>query len=175
VEKAVNGMHIFLKYRRWRGIAALMPTIAVLMLTTACGTIRHATPPADSAQAPAVIEERLRRAAQDWEGTPHRLGGLDRNGIDCSGLVVRIYADLFGCQLPRTTHALARSGRPAGHRRLAPGDLVLFRPPGRKQHVGIYLGRNEFVHASANRGVMISRLDTRYWRRSFWTARRVLD
>ncbi|MDJ0991128.1 MAG: NlpC/P60 family protein, partial [Desulfobacterales bacterium] len=77
--------------------------------------------------------------------------------------------------LPRTTGALARSGRPTALNDLAPGDLVLFRPPGSKQHVGIYLGRNEFVHASTTRGVMISRLDEHYWRRSFWKARRVLD
>ncbi len=126
-------------------------------------------------EAPAAIEARLRRAAQDWEGTPHRLGGLDRAGIDCSGLVVRIYEDLFGRRLPRTTGALARSGRPTAPNDLAPGNLVLFRPPGSKPHVGIYLGRNEFVHASTTRGVMISRLDERYWHRSFWTARRVLD
>ncbi|MDJ0853949.1 MAG: hypothetical protein QNI89_10035 [Desulfobacterales bacterium] len=37
------------------------------------------------------------------------------------------------------------------------------------------MGRDEFVHASTIRGVMISRLDEHYWRRSFWKARRVLD
>ncbi len=168
-------MRILPKWRQWCWIAAILPTVAVSILLTACGSTRHAPPSMETGQAPASVETRLRRAARDWEGTPHRLGGLDHGGIDCSGLVVRIYADLFGRRLPRTTGALARSGRPADQRRLAPGDLVLFRPPGDKPHVGIYLGRNEFVHASAKRGVMISRMDARHWRQSFWTARRVLD
>ncbi len=168
-------MRIYPQWRQWHWLAALLPTMAFSVLLTACGSTRHAPPTLTAGHPPAAVEESLRRAARDWEGTPHRLGGLDHGGIDCSGLVVRIYADLFGRRLPRTTWALARSGRPADWRRLTPGDLVLFRPPGDKPHVGIYLGRNEFVHASTNRGVMISRLDTRYWRQSFWTARRVLD
>ena len=149
--------------------------IAVSMMTTACSSTRHAPPSVGAGQASAAVEARLRRAAQAWEGTPHRLGGFDHSGIDCSGLVVRIYEDLFGRQLPRTTGSLARSGRPAERHHLAPGDLVLFRLPGSKQHVGIYLGCNEFLHASTARGVMISRLDEHYWGRSFWTARRVLN
>ncbi len=161
------------KYRQGPIIMTLL--LALGLVLTACSS----TPPKPAPQMldgkePAPVERRLRRAAHDWEGTPHRLGGLDRHGIDCSGLVVRIYADLFGYRLPRTTGALARTGQPAAQGALAPGDLVLFRIPGGKQHVGIYLGQEEFVHTSTTRGVMISRLDERYWRRTFWTARRIL-
>jgi len=50
------------------------------------------------------MAERLRQAIRSWEGTPHRLGDNDRRGINCSGLVVRIYRDLFDC---RTASAMS--------------------------------------------------------------------
>ncbi len=163
--------------RSLQGRFYLLALLVVVCLPfVACSSApREARPRPDGFSAAGPVEERLRQAANHWEGTPHRIGGLDRSGIDCSGLVVRIYADQFDQRLPRTTSALARTGRPAKRHALLPGDLVLFRIPGRKQHVGIYLGRKEFVHASTSRGVMISRLDEHYWRRTFWTARRILD
>jgi hypothetical protein len=51
---------------------------------------------------------------------------------------------------------------------------VFFRRGGTR-HVGIYLGDDEFIHASASRGVTISNLDEDYYRRYYWTARRILD
>ncbi len=156
---------------------SLLGLLAVAsLLTAACSSApRSSSTPATTIPRAAAIELQLRQAALDWEGTPHRIGGFDRRGIDCSGLVVRIYDDIFGYRLPRTTGALARAGRPANRQALVAGDLVLFRIAARKQHVGIYLGQEEFVHASATRGVMISRLNENYWRRTFWTARRILD
>jgi probable lipoprotein NlpC len=53
----------------------------------------------------------LRAEIQSWLGTPHRMGGMSRRGIDCSGLVVVLYDDLFDLRLPRTTTALMRRGR----------------------------------------------------------------
>lgn len=148
---------------------------AIILLSAACSnTPRTSTSLPAGETGTNALEQRLRRAAHEWEGTPHRLGGLDRQGIDCSGLVVRIYDDLFSYRLPRTTGALAGTGQSTEGRTLSPGDLVFFRIPPRKQHVGIYLGRGEFVHASTRRGVIISRLDDPYWRGVFWTARRIL-
>jgi cell wall-associated NlpC family hydrolase len=46
--------------------------------------------------------------------------------------------------------------------------------PGKNHHVGIYLNRGKFAHASSSQGVTISRLDDGYWLRSFRTARRIL-
>lgn len=167
-------MHLTIKQRETIFMLGLLA--ATSLMTAACSsTPQPVTPHPDTAQNRDATEQRLRMAAKDWEGTPHRLGGLDRNGIDCSGLVVRIYADLFGYRMPRTTGTLARTGWPASRQTLIPGDLVLFHIPGSKQHLGIYLGREEFVHASASRGVMISRLDERYWYSTFWTARRILN
>jgi NlpC/P60 family len=121
------------------------------------------------------MESRLRTEAARWAGTPHRLGGNGPGGIDCSGLTQRIYGDLFHIRLPRTTRDLVRAGVAVDKDALLPGDLVFFRIPKKKlRHVGVYLGRWEFVHASTSKGVVISRLDNPYWRRAYWTARRIL-
>lgn len=121
------------------------------------------------------LADQLRAAVRTWEGTPHRLGGNDRQGVDCSGLVVQIYRDLFDIPLPRTAAALSKTGRAIDLGQLSPGDLVFFRLPDGKRHVGIYLDRGQFAHTSTRRGVMISRLQEPYWQATFWTARRLLS
>ena len=136
------------------------------------------TLPAVGSSRPAAtpsMEQRLRTIIDPWIGTPHRLGGVDRSGVDCSGFVQRIYYDLFGIRLPRTTAAQAHHGQPIQVRSLQTGDLVFFLPPRSVRHVGIYLGDGQFAHASKSRGVMLSRMDDLYWRSAYWTARRILS
>lgn len=120
-----------------------------------------------------TTEERLRAVARHWSGTPHRLGGTSRQGIDCSGFVQRIYRDLFKIRLPRTTAQQARTGATISKKALRPGDLVFFHPPHKIRHVGIYLGNGEFVHASTSKGVTVSQLNNPYWRKAYWKAKRV--
>ena len=112
--------------------------------------------------------------AEYWMGTPHRMGGMDRNGIDCSGLVNRVFKRLFDKDLPRSTKTLVKSGKSIGKGDLQAGDLVFFEPEFKKRHVGIYMGRNRFLHASTTQGVIITSLDNPYWKDCYWKARRVL-
>jgi probable lipoprotein NlpC len=121
------------------------------------------------------VEQRLRSEVRKWEGTPHRMGGASRRGIDCSGFVRRLYQDIFGRQIPRSTALQVKSGKSVGSRQLRTGDLVFFNVPDKGRHVGIYLGRSEFAHASTSKGVMISSLEDDFWRGAYWTARRYLD
>ena len=58
------------------------------------------------------IEHLLRSEANRWKGTPHRLGGNSRKGIDCSGFVSKIYKNLFNIRLPRSTKDQVRVGTP---------------------------------------------------------------
>lgn len=122
--------------------------------------------------------ERLRMALLDqhqrWAGTPYRLGGSSAQGIDCSALVQRVFAETFRMELPRTTGEQVHQGKPVDRDALQVGDLVFFRPPGAYDHVGIYVGEGHFLHASTSQGVMLSRLDNVYWQRHFWQARRTL-
>jgi probable lipoprotein NlpC len=121
------------------------------------------------------LERRLRTEVKRWQGTPHRMGGATRRGIDCSGFVQRLYRDIFDWRIPRSTALQVQSGRPVGKSHLRTGDLVFFKVPDKGRHVGIYLGEAEFAHASTSRGVTVSSLADRYWRQVYWTARRYLN
>jgi probable lipoprotein NlpC len=129
-----------------------------------------------------IIERMLRDAYDDWKGTPHLMGGCDKSGVDCSCFVRKIYEDVFHYDikaLPRTVKGLSmmRKGRAVKKNDLQAGDLVIFKqpPPWYKYHVGIYLGGNEFMHASKSKGVMISRMDDPYhWAKYYSKARRLL-
>lgn len=121
-------------------------------------------------------EKALFTYAAEWAGVPYRWGGTDRSGVDCSGLALRIYKDLFGVQLPRTTRSQITIGSKASRGRLAAGDLLFFRVSGNQRHVGIYLFDHYFLHASKSRDrVIISSLNREYWRNTFRTARRILS
>jgi cell wall-associated NlpC family hydrolase len=110
---------------------------------------------------------------RDWQGVPYREGGLNRNGIDCSGFVYLAYRSQFGIQLPRTTSSLAKSGRIVYRTDLKAGDLVLFKTGWFDRHIGIYLDDMQFIHVSSRRGVTLSRIDGYYWKGRFLQARRI--
>lgn len=110
-----------------------------------------------------------------WQGTPYRLGGTSKNGIDCSALIQIIYKNAFTKNIPRTTKIQAQSGAFVTRNNLKIGDLVFFKPSGKSRHVGIYMGKNQFMHASTSKGVIISTLDNPYWKSNYWQARRILD
>jgi len=107
--------------------------------------------------------------------TPYRWGGTSKSGIDCSGLVKRIF-ELQGIYLPRTSWQQYQVSRPVNGN-LQFGDLVFFSkygPAYQVTHVGIYIGGDKFVHSSASNGVMISSLNKRYYRLRFKGAKRVI-
>jgi cell wall-associated NlpC family hydrolase len=130
---------------------------------------RHAAPAEETS-----LTESLEGEVESWLGVPHAWGGTTRRGVDCSGFVYRIYSDLLGVELPRTTDEQKDEGRSVGRSSLRAGDLVFFRPTRKTRHVGIMLDGSRFAHASSSRGVMISEIDEPYWRQRYWLARRIL-
>lgn len=110
----------------------------------------------------------------DWLGTPYRMGGTTRRGVDCSGFVQQIVDAAYGQKLRRTTREqMDHSGRRIARRQLREGDLVFFstaRSRRRPDHVGIYLKDGRFAHASSSRGVCLSSLDEDYWDQCFLQA-----
>lgn len=116
----------------------------------------------------------LHSAYAQWEKTPYRFGGNNRNGIDCSALVQNIYQDSFNVSLPRTTSTQVLRGTQINKNNLQVADLVFFKTSHAMRHVGIYIGDNQFIHVSTSRGVMISSLDNVYWRSKYWQSRRVM-
>ena len=103
----------------------------------------------------------------------YRHGGMSKNGVDCSGFVHVTFRDRFGVTLPRSTSQMAQEGIEIRQRDLIPGDLVFFKTGTFTKHVGIYLEKRKFLHASTTVGVTISSLDNKYWKKNYWQARRI--
>lgn len=160
-----------------RIIVTSLTALSLLAGLPACSAKREHERPAsvDAPVANGSVEARVRSAYEQWRGSRHRLGGKGKGGIDCSAFVQAIYKDTFGLSLPRTTKAMVNVGKSIDRSELRAGDLVFFKPDSYPRHVGIYLSAGEFVHVSARKGVMISRTDSKYWSRHFWTARRILS
>ena len=79
----------------------------------------------------------------------------------------------MGKKVPRTTSQLSNLGTRIKKDQLRPGDLVFFKTGIKIRHVGIYVEKGKFLHASTSKGVIISRLNNVYWNKHFWQARRV--
>jgi cell wall-associated NlpC family hydrolase len=77
-------------------------------------------------------------------------------------------------KLPRTTKAMMKFGNKINKKQLKIGDLVFFHTTRRYYHVGIYMGKNIFMHASGSRGISKSSLDNSYWKKRYIFSRRVL-
>jgi lipoprotein Spr len=117
----------------------------------------------------------LIQASTSWMGCAYLFGGSSRNGIDCSGLVQQIFKQVFQIDLPRSTQQQYKKGIYVRRSALLAGDLVFFKNQRGAgiDHVGIYLGEGEFLHASTTEGVIISRLDEAYYRSRYAGARRI--
>src|SRR3954454_7497022 len=77
-------------------------------------------------------------------GKPYQWGGAGPRSYDCSGLAMAAWRK-GGLSLPPRADLQYRTIRQkVPIRSLRPGDLVFFSGA---SHVGIYVGRNRFVHA----------------------------
>jgi len=118
-----------------------------------------------------VVQQALK-----YKGTRYRFGGTTKKGIDCSGLVARIYEDLKYKRLPHASAALYNSGTPVHLSDLRPGDLVFFKNTYRRgiSHVGIYAGSNKFIHAANHKtGVIVTAMSDPYYQLHYAGARRL--
>jgi len=109
----------------------------------------------------------------NWWGTPYRMGGTSKKGVDCSAFVQTLESAVYGANVPRTAKDQKNSCAIISDDELKEGDLVFFNTKGGVSHVGVYLMENKFVHASTSGGVMISDLQDSYWKRRFLGAGRL--
>jgi len=113
------------------------------------------------------------KVATGFLGAPYRLGGNTLKGIDCSSYVRKMY-EFFDIALPRTAREQSIIGVSIERAELEEGDLVFFQTRRPIGHVGIYIGNNEFVHASRrSKVVRIDSLDLPYFQKRFRRAVRV--
>lgn len=120
------------------------------------------------------MARRLIATAMQYIGTPYVFGGNSLfYGIDCSAYTQQIYAQI-GINLPRTADYQYEVGTPISRSELLPGDEVFFTTyTYGASHCGIYLGDNNFIHASSSRGVTISSLHDSYYNSRYIGARRM--
>jgi len=118
--------------------------------------------------------------AKSYLGTPHRLGGMSKSGIDCSGLMIQSFKKV-DISLPRTSSEQSRVGQQVSISNLKEGDLLFFSLSRNKiSHVGVVSKVNtdaneiRFIHTSTSKGVREDNLYSDYWRKSFTKARRIL-
>ncbi|WP_026897220.1 C40 family peptidase [Daejeonella oryzae] len=118
---------------------------------------------------------KLYQFVYDWIGTPYRLGGGTKRGIDCSGFAFQLYNKVFNTVIGSNSRNIFSMVNPVSKDDLKEGDLVFFKIGSRSiTHMGVYMGNNKFAHASSSKGVMISDLDEAYWRRYYYKGGRLL-
>ncbi|HET8711321.1 MAG TPA: NlpC/P60 family protein [Spongiibacteraceae bacterium] len=151
----------------------LIALVAFVALASGCSSNRplSSTPPEPQQldlSNPNWVKEILYAQYDEWRSVKYKSGGLSKSGVDCSGFVYLTYDSRFDIQLPRSTTEQVTVGTEIPQNQLAPGDLVFFKTGAKQRHVGIYIEGRKFVHASTERGVMISSLDDEYWSRRYW-------
>lgn len=142
--------------------------IALTLLLGACSALRPDDPLQPEQRRELVLE------ALGQVGRPYVYGGATPDGFDCSGLVQYVYAQI-GVPLPRSSREQYRAGRSIDLDDAVPGDLLFYSFSGRGiDHVAIYLGDRQAVHAPASgRAVIVVSVDLRYWQDRFVDAVRV--
>ncbi len=106
---------------------------------------------------------------------PYVFGGNSINGMDCSAFTMTVYSRV-GINIPRTSNLQAQVGKEIDRKNLKAGDLLIFSDTYRKgpSHTGIYLGQDEFIHAStSNNGITVTKLTDRYFENHFTFGRRL--
>ena len=123
--------------------------------------------------------DKIIKTARQYLGVPHCMGGTTMKCMDCSGLLVAVFAG-HGIQLPHNSEEQARYGRViTGMEDLRKGDMVFFIRSYKTNHFithsGIFLGDNKFIHTSSSDGVTITSLDDPWWNERYLFGTRVFD
>ncbi|HCE58723.1 MAG TPA: NlpC/P60 family protein [Prolixibacteraceae bacterium] len=121
--------------------------------------------------------KKIIKTAEKYLGTPHCMGGTSKKCLDCSGLTYISFAK-NKIEIPRNSQEQARYGRLIFDRNdLKRGDLVFFTRSYKTSdyvtHVGIYLGKGMFIHASSSAGVTKTALTNSWWSERFVFGTRV--
>lgn len=117
--------------------------------------------------------------AKTYIGCPYKTGAIGPDSFDCSGLIFTVFREAASVQLPRSAKAIYSAVKIVSTDLIEEGDLVFFKTTGNGQisHVGIYIGRDQFIHAASdgsNTGVIASSLTEKYYKNCFAGVGKVL-
>lgn len=118
-------------------------------------TIAYTIP---EAERNADLRTRVVNYAVGFVGNPYRWGGTNPNtGADCSGFVQYVMEHAAGVHLDRTSRQQAAEGQAIPASSMEPGDLLFYSSGREIDHVAMYIGKGQIVHAANRRsGIKIS-------------------
>jgi cell wall-associated NlpC family hydrolase len=123
------------------------------------------------------LREDIVSSAKNFIGIPYKWGESSPNeGFDCSGFTMAVY-QLNGLNLPRSSREQWKVGEPVDRKELSKADLVFFSTSGNSEvtHVGIYVGKNRFIHAPAKgKNITMESLSDQYYENAYVGARSYL-
>ncbi len=118
-----------------------------------------------------IKKNKLYSFINDWYGVPYKFGGCQKTGVDCSCFSSNLYESVYSKKLPRTATDIYSACEKINLEKAKEGDFVFFKIKSSSiSHVGIYLGNNQFVHASSSRGVIVNSLSEDYYKKYFFSA-----
>lgn len=127
----------------------------------------------------ATLADKVVWTAMSYKGTPYKYNGTTKRGMDCSGLMYVSFKKR-GIELPRSSSVMATKGKAVSLKSVRRGDLVFFKTGRRNRisHVGLVIsnkgGNIKFVHSSTSKGVIVSSIREKYWKRAYRKAKRLL-
>ncbi len=132
----------------------------------------------DSSSSTSSSASKVISLAKSLLGKPYVWGAQGPSSFDCSGFTYYVFKNAANVTLPRVSKDQSKYGTYVSKSNLKIGDLIFFDTDGSNNgnvsHVGIYLGNNEFIHASSTKGkVVISQMSS-YYNGAYVNARRVL-
>ena len=126
------------------------------------------------------IKNKIERDAKSFLGIKYVWGATGPRKFDCSGFTQRVYRDA-GIKIPRVSRNQAKVGKYISYSNLRKGDMVFFdtkkKRTGKVCHVGIYLGNNNFIHASSSaKKIVIYNFNKKtFYKKRFLWGRRVIN
>lgn len=162
--------------------------LALSMLMTSCGSSKNVSSSRKTKSkkvntkvksAPSVADK-IVWTAVSYKGVRYKYGGMTKKGMDCSGLIHTSFKQR-NVSLPRTSREMYTKGYEIPVRKVKRGDLLFFktvRKRGKVNHVGLVTsvknGDIHFIHSTSSRGVIVTSLFNKYWKKAFIKAKRVL-
>jgi cell wall-associated NlpC family hydrolase len=108
-----------------------MTAVFLCFSITACSHVPDSRPLKNNAVSnKETVTDRLYSQYDKWKGVEYKMGGLSKNGADCSGFVYLTYLELFDKKLPRSTRLQSQIGKEIQTDKRRSGDLVFLKPVG---------------------------------------------
>ena len=101
--------------------------------------------------------------ALQFVGNRYKYGGTNPNtGVDCSGFTSYVMRHAASVELPHSSGGQSHMGRVVSSSEMRPGDIICYGSGKKINHVALYIGNGQIVHASTERtGIKVSRWNYR--------------